>query len=173
MLEHTDEHVIAQQLGRSPRGAVSVAARCPAGHPSVITCYPLVSRGKRVIPFPTLYWLICPTLCRQVACLERDGAIARIGVELGQDPSLQSGLRRNHEQYIASRWAALSTDDQTLVSNCRLGDEFQRRGIGGMTNFIAIKCLHLHLAHHLVAGNVIGELMINRYGLQPCGSEVA
>ena len=93
MLEHTDEHVIAQQLGRSPRGAVSVAARCPAGHPSVITCYPLRRSGKRVIPFPTLYWLTCPTLCKQVACLERGGAIARIGVELGQDPSLQSGLR--------------------------------------------------------------------------------
>jgi hypothetical protein len=162
--------MIARQIGRTPRGGVAVAARCHSGHPSVITCYPIRRIGERVVPFPTLYWLTCPRLCKQLASLERDGAIGNIGAELAKDVALQAGLVRDHEDYIARRWAALSADDQLVVSESGLLGDFQRRGIGGMTNFAAVKCLHLHVAHHLVSSNVIGELVMRRFGLTLCGS---
>jgi uncharacterized protein len=166
-----DKSLIAEQLGRTPRTRVAVAARCPAGHPSVITCYPLRREGDRVVPFPTLYWLTCPRLCAQVSHLERDGAIAAIEAELARSPILRAGLLRDHEDYIAQRWAVLSPADRLLVANQGLLDTFQSRGIGGMSNRAAVKCLHLHLAHHLVSGNAIGRLIVSRYGLRPYAVE--
>ena len=171
MLELTDEEQIARQMGRRARCVVAVAARCPAGHPAVITCYPLRREGGRLTPFPTLYWLTCPSLSRSLAHLERDGAIAAIGAELAADPVLQAGLRRNHEQYIAQRWATLSAEDRLLMSGSDLAAFFQTRGIGGMTNLAAVKCLHLHFAQHLAGGNVLGELVARRYALRACGTK--
>ena len=169
MLCLDDKLLIAEQLGRTPRNAMAVAARCPAGHPSVITCYPLRREGERAVPFPTLYWLTCPRLCAQVSHLERDGAIAEIAAELGRNPVLRASLLRDHEDYIAQRWAVLSPTNRSLVAERGLLDMFQSRGIGGMTNRAAVKCLHLHLAHHLVSGNAIGRLLVSRHGIRPCG----
>ncbi len=168
MLELADEIEITAQMGRKARCVVAVAARCPAGHPSVITCYPLRRKGNRLVPFPTLYWLTCPRLSKELSHLERDGAIATIGTELARDHALPTLLLRDHADYIARRWATLSAEDQLLVSGSELAGFFQTRGIGGMTNFAAVKCLHLHFAHQLVSGNVLGELVARRYGLGPC-----
>jgi uncharacterized protein len=168
MLDLADEQQIARQMGHTARHVVAVAARCPAGHPSVITCYPLRREGQRIVPFPTLYWLTCPRLSRQLSHLERDGAIATIAAELAADPALQALFRKNHEDYITRRWATLSPEDRLLVSGSDLATFFRTRGIGGMTNFAAVKCLHLHFAHHLVSGNVLGDLTARRYSLHPC-----
>ena len=168
MLDRSDEIQIAAQMGRKARCVVAIAARCPEGHPSVITCYPLRRQGNRLAPFPTLYWLTCPRVSKQLAHLERDGVIAAIGAELAGDPTMQTLLRRNHEDYIARRWATLSVEDQLLVSGSELAEFFRTHGIGGMANLAAVKCLHLHFAHHLVSGNVLGELVAHRYGLRPC-----
>ncbi|MGA2499987.1 MAG: DUF501 domain-containing protein [Tepidisphaeraceae bacterium] len=170
MLELADEIEITTQMGRKARCVVAIAARCPQGHPSVITCYPLRRKGNRLMPFPTLYWLTCPRLAKELSHLERDGAIAAIGAELARDPAMQAILRRNHEDYIARRWATLSAEDQLLIFGSELAEFFQTRGIGGIANFAAVKCLHLHFAHHLVSGNVLGELLARRYGVRPCGA---
>lgn len=169
MISPIDHALITEQLGTVPPNALSVAAHCPAGHPSVITCYPLRRDGKRVAPFPTLYWLTCPHLRKQLSHLERDGAISIIAAELADDRAMQAGLLRDHENYIALRWAMLSPMDQSLVSDCGLLDTFKTRGIGGMSNFKAIKCLHLHVAHDLASGSTIGKSIAKRFGVQPCG----
>lgn len=168
MLSLADSTLIAAQMGRKPRQVVAVAVRCPAGHPAVITSYPLQRRGGRLVPFPTLYWLTCPRLCQQVAQLEQNGAIAVLQAELDRDEILRAGLLANHQAYITQRWATLTPEDRLRVSQLGLREEFQSRGIGGMTHRAAVKCLHLHLAHHLVSGNVVGEKVIERYGLRPC-----
>jgi len=146
-----------------------VAARCPTGHPSVIKCYPLRRNSQRLMPFPTLYWLTCRHLCAQLSHLERDGAISTITAELAESRAMRAGLMRDHEDYIAQRWATLSPADRLLVSEHGLLEAFQSRGIGGMSNFAAIKCLHLHLAHNLVSGSTIGRLVVKRFGVRPCG----
>ena len=167
-MQREEQKLIAAQMGRKPRGVVAVAARCPAGHPAVVTCHPLRHCGERVIPFPTLYWLTCPALCTEVSHLERDGVIAALEADLARDPKMQAAFQLDHEDYIARRWAVLTPAEQLgATQNGRVAD-LQTRGIGGMVNRAAVKCLHLHLAHHLVTGNILGRLLVERHGVCPC-----
>jgi uncharacterized protein len=168
MLTTADHDEITGQAGRSLRGLVDVAARCPAGHPCVVTCYPLQRRGDRIAPFPTLYWLTCPRLRQAVSHLERDGVITAIQLEVDRDTSARDELLRNHDDYIARRWQLISPEDRHLVESIGLAAEMNSRGIGGMLNRAAVKCLHVHLAHHLASGNVIGRWLVERYGVSPC-----
>lgn len=171
MLSLADSSLIAEQLGHTPRTAVSVAARCPFGHPSVVSCYPLWRDGQRWTPFPTLYWLTCPSLRRQVSHLERRGAIAAIQAEVASDEALRASLSKDHEDYIAQRWALLSPTDRSAVAEHGLLDAFKNRGIGGTSSRSAIKCLHAHLAHYLASDNAIGRLLVDRYGVCPCSED--
>lgn len=168
MLTQEDAELIEVQTERPTRGVVSVAARCLAGHPAVAQCYPLIRRGGGVEPFPTLYWLTCPRLRREISHIERDGAIGVIAAAIAGDAGLQQRLRMDHEDYVARRWATLIEPDKKLVEDMGLAEQFRRRGIGGMENWGAVKCLHLHFAHHLAAGNVIGEMVVERYGIATC-----
>jgi len=168
MLTQEDARLIEVQTERPTRGVVSVAARCLAGHPAVAQCYPLIRKGSGVEPFPTLFWLTCPRLRREISHIERDGAITEIAAIIAGDPALQERLARDHEDYIARRWETLTEEDQRLVKEMGLAEQFRTRGIGGMTNRAAVKCLHLHFAHHLAARNVIGELVADRFGIRMC-----
>ena len=49
-----DLAVIAEQLGRSPRGVAAIAHRCPCGAPDVVKTEPRLPDGT---PFPTLFYL--------------------------------------------------------------------------------------------------------------------
>jgi len=170
MLTQEDSLLIQTQTGQPPRGIVSVAARCPAGHPAVAQCYPLIRRGDGIEPFPTLYWLTCPRLRREISHVERDGAITEIAAMIADDAELRERLARDHEEYIARRWATLTEEDRAIVEAMGLAEQFRTRGIGGMTNWAAVKCLHLHVAHHLAAGNVIGQWVIERFGITMCAA---
>jgi hypothetical protein len=52
-----DHEVVAEQLGRPPRGLRGVAHRCPCGCPDVVETAPRLEDGT---PFPTLFYLTCP-----------------------------------------------------------------------------------------------------------------
>ena len=52
-----DVEVLAEQLGRPPRGVVGVAARCVCGRPLVVRTAPRLDDGT---PFPTTYYLTSP-----------------------------------------------------------------------------------------------------------------
>jgi hypothetical protein len=180
MLSPDDLAALADQLGRRPRGAVAIPVRCPAGHPCVMTTYPLRCQPAREIdgaptwtPFPTLYWLTCPTLSSAIAHLERDGVIDQLERELAADVDLRKQLAHDHARYIEARLAVLTPQDRaTVESDGAMRTEFAR-GIAGMTNFAAVKCLHAHVAQHLVHGNAVGRLAVDRFGLRPCGASVA
>ena len=42
-------------------------------------------------------------------------------------------------------------------------DQLQKRGIGGISNFSRVRCLHTYYASHLVNPNVIGRIIDERY----------
>jgi hypothetical protein len=137
----TDRAVITTQLGREPRGLLAVAARCPVGHPSVVTTKPKLADGT---PFPTLYYLTCPRLCSLVSTLEARGVMREMTERLATDPVLADAYQRAHRAYLAAR------------------DAVEPLGIdvsaGGMPT--RVKCLHVHVAHSLAAGlgvNPIGD----------------
>lgn len=163
-----DLAIVATQLGRPPTKVAGIAARCPAGHPSVVLNHPLHRRSGRLVPFPTLFWLTCPQLSRAVSRLEMAGRIVELERRLAEDDDLAQALHRDHRSYVEERWQLLSAEDQQEVRESGLLETFEERGIGGMANWRSVKCLHLHLAHHLARRNVLGALLAEEHGLKPC-----
>jgi hypothetical protein len=143
-----DLAVIAEQLGRPPRGVLAVAARCPAGHPAVVRTAPRLPDGT---PFPTLYYLTCPKLASRIGTLEAEGLMREQTDRLAEEPELAAAYRAAHESYLAERNAIepLGTDVSA----------------GGMPD--RVKCLHVHIAHSLAKGpgvNPIGDDAIAHLG---------
>lgn len=128
-----DRAVVADQIGRPPRGMRAVAARCPSGHPAVVQTSPRLEDGT---PFPTLYYLTCPRLCSLVGRLEASGLMREMTARLTENDELARAYRNAHLSYLAERDAieALGTDVSA----------------GGMPG--RVKCLHVHLAHTLARG---------------------
>ncbi len=138
--------VIERQLGRPPRGVVSVAHRCPCGCPDVVRTLPVLPDGT---PFPTTFYATCPRLTGAVSTLESAGLMRQMTERLGEDPDLARAYAAAHEDYLARR--------------AELGRPPQIDGVsaGGMPS--RVKCLHVLVAHSLAAGpgvNPLGDLAV-------------
>lgn len=161
---------ITDRLGRKPTQLLAVAARDRAGNPAVITCHPLRHEGETLAPFPTMYWLIDPALCKAVADLERQGAIGELEAVIAEDDGLKESLAADHRAYAEARWALLTPDEQQRAVEAGLAGTLRDKGIGGIADFTRLKCLHLHLAHHLAVlalgrgGTTAGRLIEARVG---------
>ena len=131
--------------------------------PGVERVYPLLRRGRRPEPFPTIYYLRDPVLVHAMSELERQGHTQRFQQRLDHDPALRRRLHDDHAQYRSRRWDMLTPEDRRLIRGApSLGRAF-RTGVAGVANFDRINCLHAHSAHHLVqrpaGGTLIGQLI--------------
>ena len=70
-----DHEAVSLQLGREPM-AFRVAARCPAGLPSVI-------ENERRLEMPTSFWVTCPTLQAAISRIEAAGGVRAAQEEVG------------------------------------------------------------------------------------------
>ncbi len=145
-VSQADLDALAAQLGRVPRGVVSIAARCVCGRPTVVRTAPRLPDGS---PFPTSYYLTHPAAVRGCSTLEAEHLMEDFNARLGQDESLAEAYRRAHEHYLAAR--------------AELGSPHEIEGVsaGGMPT--RVKCLHALLGHALAAGpgiNPIGDLTL-------------
>ncbi|MFE6547143.1 DUF501 domain-containing protein [Streptomyces sp. NPDC057746] len=141
--EPTDADVAAieQQLGRPPRGLRAIAHRCPCGQPDVVETAPRLPDGT---PFPTTYYLTCPRAASAIGTLEAGGVMKEMTERLATDPELAAAYRAAHEDYIARRDAIEVLEGFPSA--------------GGMPD--RVKCLHVLVAHSLVAGpgaNPLGD----------------
>jgi len=143
VVDPADLAAVAYQLGRQPRGVLSIAYRCPDGTPAVVKTTPRLSDGT---PFPTLYYLTHPVLTAAASRLESSGLMKDMAERLHRDPALAAAYRRAHEDYLAERDAIEP-----------LGTTFSG---GGMPD--RVKCLHVLMAHSLAKGP----------GVNPFGDEV-
>ena len=147
-MDPADRQVVAVQLGRSPRGETSVAARCVHGLPAVVRTEPILDDGE---PFPTLYWLTCPAAVRAVGRLESEGLMRSLNERLASDRSFAAAYARAHEAYVADR------DSPTAPSGASPALP-GAPGAGGMPD--RVKCLHALYAHELGAGgNPVGSVV--------------
>ena len=73
----SDREVVAGQLGREPK-PFRVAARCPAGLPSVI-------ENQHSRSMPTRFWITCPSLDAAIARIESTGGVRQAQKELGEE----------------------------------------------------------------------------------------
>ncbi len=136
-----DLAVVAEQLGRPPRGVVAVAARCVCGRPIVVRTAPRLPDGT---PFPTTYYLTAPGAVAAVSRLEAGGTMREMNERLAAEPELAAGHRRAHEDYLAQR--------------AELGSVEEIEGIsaGGMPD--RVKCLHVLVGHALARGRGVNPL---------------
>jgi len=159
-----DLRVVASQIGRMPRGVTGVPRRCSFGFPQVVQVHPVVD-GK---PFPTLYWLTCPFLSRELDHLEAAGWIGRLESEVAHDSELLKELLEAREDYVSRRLAELSTVERSRLDDVGMLAALADRGIGGIAEKDRLKCLHLHVAHELSASNPIGRRALGMLGAREC-----
>ncbi|NEW40861.1 DUF501 domain-containing protein [Nocardia cyriacigeorgica] len=134
-----DLRIIAEQLGRTPRGVLAIAYRTPDGLPAVVKTAPRLPDGT---PFPTLYYLTDPRLTAEASRQESAGVMREMTERLGTDQELAAAYRAAHESYLAERDAIES-----------LGTDFTG---GGMPE--RVKCLHVLIAHSLAKGPGVNPL---------------
>jgi uncharacterized protein len=161
-----DRDVVAAQIGRSPRGRFAVCVRCSHGYPKVIQVHPVLQSK----PFPTLYWLTCPLLSREIDGLEAAGWVKRLESRIASEEDLRSAMQVAHLQYVRHRNLLLSSDDIEHLVAGRLMTGLQGRGIGGITDWNRLKCLHLHVAHALADANPIGDMVLSLLPSQECAA---
>ena len=141
MIAKRDQEVIAAQLGRSPRGLLSVAHRCPCGLPDVAETAPRLPDGS---PFPTLYYLTCPRANAAVSKLEASGLMREMTARLA-DETLRRRYDSAHRDYLSRReTAARAARIEPLPPGTQ--------SAGGMPE--RVKCLHALVAHELAAAGV-------------------
>jgi hypothetical protein len=114
-------------------------------------------------PFPTLFWLTHPLLRVWISKLELDGLGSRLEQRLASCPESSARMEKAHQAYGQERYQLLTPGDLVLIQSRGWEAAFApTRGVAGIRNYSAIKCLHAHAAHFLSepegkANNVIGE----------------
>jgi hypothetical protein len=135
--------ILSQQLGRPARGRPAVVHRCGHGLPTVARVDPRLEDGT---PFPTTFWLACPLLRSAVGRLEADHQMVGLNDRLAADEGMQAEYTATAERYVAFR-DELGAPGEPLAGAPTAGGMPRR-----------VKCLHVHLAHHLATGdNVVGD----------------
>ena len=150
---------VAALLGREPRGLEVVEAVDAKGQPSVIRVASLVDDK----PFPTMFWLVDKTLNYKIDQLEAGGLIAKMQLEIDASEALQASMIADHQQFIQLRDTNMSPEIKARLVEQNYYDALQKRGIGGIANFIRIRCLHTYYASHCVVPNTIGGWLDSEY----------
>lgn len=140
-----DRDAIKAQLGRPPRSIHEVGHRCPCGNPDVVTTEPRLDDGT---PFPTTFYLTCPTAASRIGTLEASGLMKEMSQRLLDDEDLAASYADAHRAYLAAREAIGHVPEIDGVS------------AGGMPT--RVKCLHVLAGQSLAQGR----------GVNPLGDEV-
>lgn len=136
-----DLEILREQLGRPARGVRAVVARCRSGHPAVVETEPRLPDGT---PFPTVFYLTCPTLSSAIGRLEASGLMREWTVRLDHEAELAAAYQRAHQAYIAYRERIAHVPEIAGVS------------AGGMPE--RVKCLHALVAHSMAVGPGVNPL---------------
>ena len=145
-----DREMLAIQLGREPRGAVRIAARCTDGWPAVVATAPRLPDGT---PFPTFYYLTCRRLNSVLSTLESEGFMRDYAQQLSENAELAQLYREAHDKFLEDR------------ESIEVVDEIAGYSAGGMPD--RVKCLHALVGHSLAVGpgvNPIGDLALAEVG---------
>lgn len=148
--------VVSRQLGRKMKNRFWVVRRCNFGYPVIIKTDPIGPNG----PFPTLFWLTCPFLRKEIGKLESKGYIKKYQTLLKQNPQLYYDYLNAHRKTREKRISfAKKLHPDVELSNPLFSSLFN--GIGGILNLENVKCLHLQVANFLGGiENPIGKMVI-------------
>ena len=145
-----DLAIVERQLGRPPRGVQRVAARCPYGAPAVVQQSSYLDDGR---PFPTTYYLTCPSAVAAVGALEDAGGVDRLErlIAEGGDAADSYAWGAARQRQLRQPAPLMADDGASLAL-----------GIGGTAREGAVKCLHAHAAFALAEpGYQLGRAIID------------
>jgi len=143
-----DLEIVRKQLKRDVSNVLSVCHRCSFGFPTVILSYPI----RDGAPFPTIHYLTCPYLTKEISRLEEKGLIQEFENRIRADEKFRSAYQTAHKEVISKRLSLLSKDDEKWF------DVLSVVGTGGIRDFSTVKCLHLHVADYLAGiNNPVGK----------------
>jgi len=137
-----DYAVVAGQLKRAPHDMSRVVARCPHGFPAAVENLPYDAGGR---PFPTLFYLTCPTYAAAISELESAGGVRawarrlRGAGDLARSLGAEASAARRRRRDLAHRYRLPMLDAGVSLTT----------GVGGVSDRHAVKCLHAHVAHAL------------------------
>ncbi|MFW6022519.1 MAG: DUF501 domain-containing protein [Halanaerobiaceae bacterium] len=158
-ITENEKKVIEYQLGRNPENLKNIALYCPFQNPAVLRTIPYsIDYGI----FPTMYWLSCPHLVREVSKLEDEGLVKKISRKLKNIPELQEEMKKAHQDYARKREELLTVKNRSKLKIKSEGmyKVIIESGVGGIIEKEGVKCLHTHLADFLVAGeNPVGRMV--------------
>jgi hypothetical protein len=163
-LEHRatqeDIRLVTEQLGRYPRGIVSVVVRCTKCNiPIVVAVRPLITdHVKHPTPFPTTFYVTNPVAVKAISRLEATGVMNQLTERLQASGTSQllEGYQRAHAMYLRYR--------HTLAQALHDSEEhIAGVSAGGMPT--RVKCLHALVGQSLAMGpgvNPIGDWALRR-----------
>lgn len=146
---------VAALLGREPRGLQAIAVMDEAREPQVIRVASLVDEK----PFPTLFWLVDPTINYRIDQDEARGLIKDFQGVVNTDSTLQDAMCADHRAHIELRDSYLDDEQRAVLDELGFAPVLAQRGIGGIADFSRIRCLHTWYAAHLVVPNTIGQML--------------
>lgn len=153
--------IIRQQLGREPRGLSGIAVQNDEGVPLVLQMQPLVDDK----PFPTLYWLASKDIYQAIAEIETAGGVKLLEQELEENEALRAEHLADQQRYVDLRWATVSEEQKKKIEALGFLKLYTQYGIGGISQWDKIRCLHMQYAYHLAEGSAIGRILDERYQL--------
>ena len=153
--------IIREQIGREPEGLMEVVATSKSGTPLSLRMRSLVND----VPFPTLYWLSSKELCKAIGQIEGRGWVKQIEARLQEDDALREEYLADQNRYVKTRWDMMLPEDKARIEELGFTDMFDRYGIGGISQWDKVRCLHMQFAHYLADGNVIGRLLDQEFHL--------
>lgn len=143
-------------IGRAPLGLHRILKRDPVNNEiALVEVYPIF-KGT---PFPTLYWLTGRRLHKKISQLEASGMVGEFEKRLSSNGPFKATLKQQTQQYQQSRDELYQAYPDFHHS---LYEKIKMTGIGGMEKEGHVKCLHLHVAHHLAQENIIGQLTLEK-----------
>ena len=154
--EEKDKRIIKLQLKRKRlQPIVRVVKRCNRGFPQVVLNLPTIC-GK--VWFPTIFWLTCPYLHYKISRIEGRGFIKVLEEKISHSPFLKDLLLDDQKECIFIKEAYFSF----LRIYDPYGRIFFKKGIGGVSRFDKIKCLHLHYAFYIALGKGFVGSMVRK-----------
>ena len=153
-----DLKVISSQLGRTPKNVLEVSYKCSYGFPVVVKSNPVLDEK----PFPTIYWLTCPYLRYRISQIEAEGGIVKYEKIINSSKAL---FHLQEKAHLLARKEAieLAGDNEWIIKRIKKG------GMGGISDFSHLKCLHLQVAYHLGGiRNPVGKMVLDEIRQLEC-----
>lgn len=105
-------------------------------------------KNHLVEPFPTIFWMTHPRLRALISKIEIENRGSQYEKRLQEDTKALESMKQAHLAYGNERFSMITSQDREYIEKRGWNSALDiPRGVAGIRNHSAIKCLHAHAAH--------------------------